>query len=148
MLAGMMAAGCAGRAELWPNSDPALQKTSAEFAADSAKRFPYKADAPRGGQALARAEVGYFTDRVDIVNLSDTEWTNVELWINGGYVVFLPTMEAKVVKSIPFQAIFNDQGQSFPTHAGAWYKQQPLMITKVELYRDGKLYDVPVAAAE
>ena len=145
---GLTTIGCAGRAELWPNSDPALQKTSAEFAADAAKRFPYKTDAPRGGQALARTEIGYFTDRIDIANLSDTEWTNVELWVNGNYVVFLPTLLPNVVKSIPFQALYNDQGQSLPTHQGAWYSQQPLMITKIELYRDGKLYDVPVQTAE
>ena len=46
--------GCAGRAEIFPNSEPALRHTAAEFAADAAKRFPYKADAPRGGVAAAR----------------------------------------------------------------------------------------------
>lgn len=144
----MAITGCAGRAELWPNSDPLLRKTSAEFAADAAKRFPYKANAPRGGQALASAEAGYFLDRLDVTNLSDTEWTDVEVWINGSYVVYLPRLEPKAIKSVPFQAIYNDQGQSYPTHEGAWYKQQPAMIQKVELYRDGKLYDVPVRAAE
>lgn len=141
-------AGCAGRAELWPNSDPLLRKTSAQFAADAAKRFPYKADAPRGGQALANAEVGYFLDRVDVTNLSNIEWTDVEVWINGSYVVYLPRLEPKTIKSIPFQAIFNDQGQSYPTREGSWYNPKPLMVNKVELYRDGKLYDVPVRVAE
>ena len=140
--------GCAGRAELWPNADNRLRKTATEFAADAAKRHPYKVDAERGGQALARAEVGYIIDRVDIINLSDTEWTNVEVWINGTHVIFLPAMEAKTIKKLPFQAIYNDQGQSFPTSNGAFLKREPVMITKVELYRDGKLFDVPVTAAE
>ncbi|HEX8342091.1 MAG TPA: hypothetical protein VF624_14390, partial [Tepidisphaeraceae bacterium] len=60
--------GCAGRAELIPNSDPALRKTAAEFAADAAKRHPYKADAPSGGQAKATAEIGYVLDRIDLLN--------------------------------------------------------------------------------
>lgn len=149
-LMGLSAAltGCAGRAELWPNSDPLLRKTSTQFAADAAKRFPYKADAPAGGQALANAEVGYFLDRLDVTNLSDVEWTDVEVWVNQAYVVYLPRLEPKTIKSVPFQAIFNEQGQSFPTRSGAWIKQQPLMIDTVELFRDGKRYDVPVRAAE
>lgn len=140
-------AGCAGRAELLPNADLPY-RTSAEFAADAAKRFPYKASATRGGQALAAAEVGYFLDRLDINNLSDVEWTDVECWVNGGYVVYLPKLPPKKIVSVPFQAIFNDAGSSFPTHRGSWYNPHPLMIDKVELFRDGKLYDVPVRAAE
>jgi len=141
-------AGCAGRAEIYPNNDPLLRKTSAAFAADAAKRFPFPANARQGGQAQARAEVGYFLDRVDVVNYSDTEWTNVELWINQSYVVFLPRMEPKVVKDIPFQAIFNDQGDSYPTHNGGFFNRSPVMVTKVQLYRDGTLYDVPVTTSE
>lgn len=140
--------GCAGRAELWPNSDPTLRKNSTQFAADAAKRFPYKAEAPHAGQALANAEVGYFLDRLDITNLSNTEWTDVEVWINQSYVVYLPRLEPKIIKSVPFQAIYNDQGQYYPTHDGGFFSQQPKIINKVELYRDGKLYDVPVRAAE
>ena len=148
-LLGLMTfAGCAGRAELYPNDDPMLRKTSTAFAADAAKRFPFKANATQGGQAQARCEVGYFLDRVDIVNYSDTEWTDVELWINSSYVVFLPRMEPKLVKSLPFQAIYNDQGASFPTHKGGMFNPSPVMVTKVQLYRDGHLYDVPVSTAE
>ena len=141
-------AACAGRAEIYPNDDPLLRKTSAVFAADAAKRFPFKKDAAPGGQAQARCEVGYFLDRVDVVNYSDSEWTDVELWLNQSYVVFLPRMEPKVVKSLPFQAIFNDQGESYPTHNGGFFNRSPVMVTKVQLYRDGHLYDVPVKTAE
>ena len=48
----ILAASCAGRASMIPNDDPALQKTAVEFAADAAKRHPFKADAPRGGEAV------------------------------------------------------------------------------------------------
>jgi hypothetical protein len=147
LCASVALSGCAGRAELYPNADPTLRRTAAEFAADAAKRS-YKADSPRGGQALAQAEAGYFLDRLYVTNLSEQEWTDVEVWINGAYVIFLPRLEPKVVKSLPFQSIYNDAGQSFPTHAGSWYKFQPEMITRVELFRDGKLYDVPVRTAE
>ncbi len=141
-------AGCAGRAEVWPNKDPALRKTAAEFAADAAKRHPYKATAPRGGDAMAGCEVGYVWDRLDISNFSESDWTDVELWINGEYVLFLPKLESKQLKSIPFQALYDDKGQSFPTGNGKWTARTPVIISKVELYRDGKLYDVKVRNPE
>jgi len=141
-------AGCAGRAELIPNKDPALRKTSAEFAADAAKRHPYKASAPRGGQASARAQVGYVVDRLDIANNSDQAWTNVEIWMNGEYVVFLPVLEAKILKEISFNSFYNDKGQSFPIGNGKLFNREPVIVKKVELFRDGMLYDVPVQSAE
>ena len=131
-------AGCAGRAELLPNSDKNLRKTSAEFAADAAKRFPYKADAERGGQGNGRAQVGYWMNVVDVVTLSDVNWEDVEVWINKTYVVHLPLMEPKKLKRIPFQAIYNDQGQSFPT------KNNAVRVQTVEVYHGGKMFDVPV----
>src|SRR4051812_10691708 len=98
-----LAAGCAGRPSLVPNRDPALQKTSAQFAADAAKRFPYKSDVPQAGEAVARAQVRYAMKYLDVVNLSDQDWNNVEIWVNEKYVVFLPQMKAKDFKSLPFE---------------------------------------------
>src|SRR5205814_340564 len=65
----LMLAGCSGRAELFPNSDVALRKTSTQFAADAARRFPYKLEAPRAGEAQARAQVGYVLDVLEGENL-------------------------------------------------------------------------------
>lgn len=130
--------GCAGRAQLLPNSDKNLRKTSAEFAADAARRFPYKSDAERGGEAVARAQVGYWMNVLDVVNLSDTDWQDVEIWVNRTYVVSLPVMERGTLKRIPFQAIYNDQGQSFPTN------NKTVRVQSVEAFRDGKMFDVPV----
>lgn len=131
-------AGCAGRSEILPNSDPALNKKPAEFAADAAKRFPYKADAPRGGQAAARAQIGYVLDRVELINLSDVEWTDVEVWLNGTHVVFLPKLEPKQMKQINFRSFYNDAGQHFAIRNS----NEEKLVRKVELFRDGKLYDV------
>ncbi len=140
--------GCAGRTELLPNDNAALQKTPAEFAADAAKRHPYKADAPRGGQAKARAEIGYFLDRIDLINLSDTPWTDTEVWLNGEYVVFMPQVNSKKIEKIPFRAFYNGQGQYFPTSNGSILNRKPILINKVELFRDGMLYDVSTQTAE
>src|SRR5205814_856057 len=62
-----LAAGCAGRPSLIPNRDPELHKTSAQFASDAAKRFPYKSDAPQAGEAVARAQVRYAGKYLDLV---------------------------------------------------------------------------------
>jgi hypothetical protein len=141
---GLLVAGCAGRAQLWPNSNPALRRTSAEFAADAAKRFPYKADAPRGGTAIGRAQVGYTLNKIEILNNGDQDWNDVEVWINKAYVVHLPVLKARSnkVTTIPFQAIYNDQGQSFPTD------NSKILVNKVEVYYGGKMYDVPCQLAD
>ncbi len=134
--------GCAGRPELIPNSDKNLRHTSAEFAADSAKRFPYKLDAPRAGEAQARAQVGYGMNVVEMTNLSGEDWENVEVWVNQQYVVFLPKVEPRRLKRMPFQMLFNENGQSFPTD------NMKVRVAKLEVYRDGKMYDVPTQLAD
>ena len=139
-----MFAGCAGRAEIFPNSEKSLRRTSAEFAADSAKRFPYKADAPRGGIAVARAQVGYTVNKLEIENLGDDDWDDVEIWVNKSYVVWLPKLKARPgkVTAIPFQAIFNDEGHSFPTD------NRKTLVNLVEVYHDGKMYEVKTQLAD
>lgn len=145
VLALVAVGGCAGRAEILPNPDPALRKTAAEFAFDAGGRFPYPADAARGGEAMAQAEVGYVADRIDVVNYSPADWTDVEVWVNGQYVLFLPSIEGGdgrtpgPVKRLPFRAFYADDGASLPT-LGTY-------VEKIELYRDGKLYDVRMELA-
>ena len=41
----------------------------AQFAADAAVRHPYKAEVPRGGEAVARSQVGYALDRLYVAGL-------------------------------------------------------------------------------
>jgi hypothetical protein len=134
--------GCAGRPSLLPNSDKGLRKTSAQFAADAAKRQPYKSDAPRGGAIAARAQVGYSLNRLEIVNLSDTDWSDVEIWVNKKYVLFIPTMLKNKLEAIPFQMMFDDSGNSFPTD------NSKIRVDTVEIFKDGKMYDVTKQLAD
>ena len=129
--------GCAGgRPSLIPNPDKNLRKASAQFAADAATRHPYKADVPRGGEAIARSQVGYVLDRLDVVNLSQEEWQDVEIWVNERYVVHLPKVEPHTLKIIHFQMLYDGKGNYFPT--------SNKLISKVEVFKDGKMYEVPV----
>jgi hypothetical protein len=134
-------AGCSGRPSLLPNSDPALQKTSTAFAVDSAKRFPYKADAPQGGDAIGRAQVGYMVKRVEIVNNSADVWNNVEVWLNQKYVVFVPVMKPHDLKRLPFLMFFDDQGNAFPKENSS---ANDSLVKKIEILMDGKMYNVPI----
>lgn len=134
--------GCSGRPSVFPNSDKALRKTSAQFAADAASRHPYKADAPRGGEASARAQVGYVTDKLEVVNLSDRDWQNVEVWVNQTYVVSVPSIPMGKLKVFPFQMLYDGAGNSFPT------RNEKTRIEKVELFMDGKMYDVTTKLAD
>ena len=79
---------------------------------------------------------------VEITNLSNEDWPNCEVWVNQEYCVFLPRMEAKKLKRLPFQMLFNDRGLSFTTD------NKLVRITKLELYRDGKMYDVRLQLAD
>jgi hypothetical protein len=135
-------AGCNGRPTLFPNSSPDLQKTSTQFAADAAKRFPYKSSVPRAGEAAARAEADYGLNCINVVNLSNEDWKNVELWVNQKYVVFVANMPHGKQVSIPFAMIFDDAGNYLP--AG----NLKVRVTKLEAYMNGKMYDIPVQLAD
>ena len=135
--------GCAGRASLIPNSDPSLRRTSAQFAADAAKRA-YEADAPKGGEAAARAEVDYTIKELRIANLSPDDWHDVEVWVNQRWVVFIPSLPhldkgTEGYRKINFQMLYDKDGNYFPVNLFS-----KVRIEKVEVYHDGKMYDVPV----
>ena len=132
----LLALGCADKPTLLPPSDKSLRKTNAQFAADAAKRHPYKNEAPRGGEANARAEVDYGLNELSVVNLSKEPWTNVEVWVNQNYVVFLPAMPPNELKKVNFTMMYDANGNAFPTNS------MKAMINKVEILRDGKMYDV------
>ncbi|HEV2295193.1 MAG TPA: hypothetical protein VGR35_15175 [Tepidisphaeraceae bacterium] len=141
-LALALAAGCSGRPSLVPNSDKALRKSSAQFSSDAAKRYPYKADAPRAGQDIARAQVGYTMNQLEVANLSDDPWRDVEVWVNGKYVVFVPQIKPKELKVLNFQMLFDDKGNYFPVN------NKTVRVNRVEVLRDGQMWDVPVALAD
>ena len=139
LLAGLgLAAGCAGRPSLVPNSDPNLRRTSAQFAADAARRHPYKADAPRGGAAMGRAEYNLMMGTLQVLNYSDEDWDNVEIWVNRKYVCWMPKIEKgkQRVKTINFQMLYDDAGNYFWTNGG----KTP--VEQVELYKNGKMYSI------
>jgi hypothetical protein len=51
-------------------------------------------------------------------------------------------MEPRKLRSIPFQAFYNEQGASFPTN------NDKARIEKLEVLHDGKMYEVPTQLAE
>ncbi len=146
-LCGIATAGCEGRAAMIPNKDASLRKTSAQFAADAAKRT-YEADAPRGGEAAARAEVDYTLKAVHLANLSPADWKDIEVWINQKYVVYvaiLPHDKGSSFRHLNFQMFYDNNGQHIPVSALGISK---IRVEKVEVYRDGKMWDVPVRLAD
>jgi hypothetical protein len=134
--AGIIGCSTDGHPSFLPNPDPALRKTSAELASDAAKRN-YEADAPRGGQAAARAEFELMAHRFDVVNLSDTDWNDVEVWVNQQYVILVPAMPKEQDKKLDFEMFYDRDGHHFDTQGG----KNP--IKTLEIYRDGKLFTVP-----
>ena len=141
VLGGVLAAGCAGRVSLIPNTDKSLRKTPAQFAADAAKRA-YPAQLPRGGNADGQAQVAYELDRVEMVNLGQEDWQDVELWLNRDYVVYVPRLEAgtRRVKVLDFRMFYDAQGNSFPTTKS--------FVKEMEVVHGGKIYNLPFRQAD
>jgi hypothetical protein len=135
--------GCSGRVSLLPNSDKSLNRTPAQFASSAAKRT-YQLDLPDGGTAAARAQVAYDTNTVQILNDSEEDWTDVEIWVNRKYVVHVPRIEAgrKRVKSITFRMMYDDQGNPFPAD------NRRQMIDSLEMVREGMKYTIPLVLAD
>jgi len=127
-------AGCHNATWL-PNTDGALNKPAKEFAADATSRFPYPADAPRGGEFKARAEVGYDANVINLANFSGGTLTDVELWVNKQYVIFLPSVEQGRAKFIPFKVIYNDKNEHLP--------ESGVYVDTLEIKVGGTMYDVP-----
>jgi hypothetical protein len=133
--------GCStdGQTSLIPNPDGNLQRTSAQFAADAAKRS-FEASAPSEKATDARAQYDIMAHRIDLVNLANADWSNVEVWINHNYVVFLPSMQKMVDEKLDYEMFFDRDGNHFATQGGA----NPLQ--SLQIYHDGTMYDVTATA--
>lgn len=130
-----LATGCVKNAVLIPGSDASLNKSAASFANDAKAYFPYPADAQRGGEIDARAEIGYMWNIINLVNYSGQDWENLEVWVNRQYVLPLARLESGQPKRISFKMIYNDQGAYLPLEG--------TMIESLELKKDGILYTIP-----
>lgn len=140
--AGLVCGGCWDTSiSFMPNPDPALRKSSDEFAAQAKKLYPFNTKAIDAGQAIAGAQVSYPLHRLELINLSDETWNNTEVWVNHQFVVFLPKIQPKVLIRIPFTALYNDHSRYFRQDAD-------VMIDSLILIRGDKQFSVPVELAD
>jgi hypothetical protein len=135
--------GCTTRPPFMTNADPALRQSSAQFAADAAHRV-YETSAMQAGPANGRAEIDYGIRRLSIVNSSNEDWTNVEIWLNKQYVVLLPKVQANAaqMEEISLDYIFDQHGKYFPENS----EENP--INSVEMFKDGKMYTLGLQLAD
>jgi hypothetical protein len=132
---GLLLLGCEGSVSLIPNADPALRKPPVRFAADAAKR-QYEAGAPKVPSSDFRADYALVLQEVDLANVSNRDWSNVEVWINGKFVVFCENFQPKTDKALNFTMFYDGQGNHFTTANG----KNP--VQSIEIYRDGTMYSV------
>jgi hypothetical protein len=136
--------GCADRPTIFDNPDPNLRLSSSELRGDALARFPYKEDVPKARESAARAQVAYQLNRVDVVNYSQADWEDVEVWVNRKYVCHVPKMQRGQLKEIHFPMLFDEKGNSFPMNSN----KGQMLVRSVEILRDGKLYQLTVEAAD
>jgi hypothetical protein len=127
--------GCEARPGFYPNQDPTLREPIKTLRADGSQRL-YPSEAPRVKGIAARAQIGYMSKTIDVANLGDEDWKDVEVWVNETYVCFLPIVQHGVLKSIPFNALFDREGNYIPRNSSTF------IVQSVEVYIGGKLYEV------
>ena len=142
VLGGSLALSGCEQPTLFPNPDPSLRLTTSQLASDAAKRFPYHESAPHGVEPNARAQTAYTLNRLEIVNFSNEDWSDVEIWVNRKYVCHVPKMESRKLKEIHFPMLYDERGQHFPMD------NRQTRVDLVEVYRDGKMYRVKVEVAD
>ena len=129
--------GCAKHATVFPNSDPALNRKPTEFSSDAANRHPFKSDLPKAGPADGVARLDYTQETVQLANLSNETWEDVEVWVNGKYVVHVPKIEAGRLRTLNFKMFYDGRGNTIPKSVGAKPR-----IESVKILRNGAIYDV------
>jgi hypothetical protein len=129
--------GCTGDGwpTIIPNSDSSLRKTSTQFAADAAKRS-YEVNAPRSHDAIARAQYNVMERQFELANLSNSDWQNIEVWVNQKYVVSVPQFDRNTGKTLNFALFYDSDGHHFETNHG----NNP--VRSLQIYQGGKMYDV------
>lgn len=123
------------RPTVFANPDPALRRGVRDLKADAAARA-YHDQAPRAKEPRARAEVAYMDNRLELVNFTGQDWTDVEIWVNGRWVCHVPKMEDRKLKEIHFPMLFDQSGKNFPLD------NRQTRVEKVEVFRNGTLYEV------
>jgi hypothetical protein len=138
----LLAVGCQKRATLIPNSDPALNRTSQAFADDARARQPFKAALVTGQATEGVARLDYTLEVVQLTNLSGQTWEDVEVWINGKYVVHVPRIEAGRLRTLNFKMFYDGNGKTIPAAHGS----QP-RVQSVQILQNGAIYTVPLKIA-
>ena len=135
----MLLTGCQDTVSMIPNPDPELQKTRTEFARDAIAR-QYNADAPRGGKIKGGATVDYSDNVLHVANFTSEDWKDVEVWVNGQWVVFVPSIpkNAETSRRLNFEMMYDRMGRHFPIDN----TDEETMVKKVEIFRDGKMYEL------
>ncbi|QOV89071.1 hypothetical protein [Humisphaera borealis] len=131
--------GCQDTVSMIPNPDPDLQKTRTEFARDAINR-QYNTEAPRGGKIKGGATVDYSDNIMHVANFTNEDWKDVEVWVNGQWVVFVPNIpkNAETSRRLNFEMMYDRMGRSFPTDN----TDEATTVRKVEIFRDGKMYEL------
>jgi hypothetical protein len=99
---------------------------------------------PKALEIKARAQVAYPLNRMEVVNFSEKDWEDVEVWVNHKYVCHVPKMQSRQLKEIHFPMLFDEKGNSFPMNSN----KGKMLVRSVEILRNGKMYQVTVEAAD
>jgi hypothetical protein len=124
-----------------PQEEPELRKTRTAFAADAARRaYPAYVQSKRTYDL--RAQVGYSLNVLEIANLTDERWTDLDVWVNKKYVIHVPYIQPKGLVRLWFHGIFDQKGNPFPDD------NLHTRVETIEVLKDEVLYDLPPHLAD
>ncbi len=86
--------------------------------------------------------MGYTLKRVEIVNFTGQDLEDIEVWVNRRYVCYVPKMQDRQLKEIHFPMLYDEQGKTFHID------KDNVRVEKVELFKDGKLYEIVCHSAD
>ncbi len=138
----LLAIGCQKRATVFPNSDPALNRTSQAFADDAKSRQPFKTELATGTKADGVARLDYTLEVIQLTNLSPETWENIEVWVNGKYVVYVPKIEAGRLRTLSFKMFYDGAGNTIPPS-----KNSSPRVQTVQILHNGTITTVPMKIA-
>ncbi len=135
------AAGCTKNATVLPNADATLNKSAAQFRAEAAAVHPFPADAPVVGEIAGRANVGYTYNQITVTNFSGTDWVDVQIWLNGQYVVPIERIETGTIRRLSFKFFYNEVGERFPL------SNRVTRVESMDIFVNGVRYKLPFEMA-
>lgn len=140
MAGALVIGGCAsGSNVMMPSTDKDLRHSKKTLAKEATSR-PYPATAPTAEKSAVQGEIDYQLNVINLINLGESDWSGMVVWVNGKYSAPLGLLPAKQQRGIPFSLFFDENGNRAP-NKGVW-------VETVDVLYNGTMYRIRTHLAD